>query len=204
MNIVPQGPENAPITVYAESPWDPNQDPIRQIGIGSGIIAVHHEVIANMPETDHVTVADCNAVTFAALGLKRTETKKFFMPTSTEAEIDTGASVVSHVFGYPNRRGLAQALYAHGVFKNVERGAFPDLAPGERSLLELLATGESAYDAYDTSGLGKSRSYKVLRALKSATGIEPLPQLIIAADNAGEIDITRHYKLPPSMKKKQF
>jgi|GEM_PF-2284078 len=194
------GGEHAPVTVYAEANWDPLHSPLAEIGVGAGRVALHPEVIAAMPDTEHINIADLNSTAFLAFGITNSETQTFFMPDSVISNLQIGAGKIRGALGYPRPRGLGQALYAHGIFENSKRGDFPNLDADERDLLEQLATNKKVEDVYKASALSRTDCIDLLDYLRRQTGIKRMSHLLIAAQVAEKIDITRYYELPPSLR----
>jgi len=202
MNRFTENPENKnapfPFPIHTEAPLDLYYNPIQAIEIGTGRIALHPEVIAAMPGTEHTTIADFNLAAFAALGVP---TRKLveIMPDETWSEIDTHVWTINATLGYPGRNALAQALYGHNIFKTTQTGNFLALQDQERLFVEWLATGRNVTDSLLRADMSDHAKRRFLRKVRSETGVQNLSELVVAATVAEEIDIIHFYQKPDTV-----
>lgn len=190
----PEGNGSLPFAIHTQEPLDLHYNPIEEIEIADGRIALHPEVIAAMPDTEHVTIADFNLAAFAALGVTTAQLCEI-MPGKSLGSLDQQVGVVRALLGYPNRNALPQALFAHNIFETTQKGSFPDLKASEKTFLEWLATGKTIGKSAKAAGINEYRGGYILRTLRGEK-TTPLAELLVAAEVAGKIAITRFYQPP--------
>lgn len=193
----PEGNGILPFAIHSQEPLDLYYHPIEEIEIGSGRTAVHPEVIATMPDTEHVTTTDFNLAAFAALGVTSEQLGEI-MP-NVRGTIDRRVSGISALLGNPVRNGLAQEFYAHKIFETTQKGSFPDLQASEQTFLEWLATGKTIGQSAKATSITEYRANYIIKKLRGEKNTTPLAELLVTAHVAGKIAITRFYQKPDTV-----